>query len=77
MPSPVRDLVVLGLLTVGAVALRADPPDTPKKPITDEYRGVKVVDNYRWLDNADDPVVKKWTEAQNSTRFQQLGVQYK
>src|SRR5439155_26485652 len=69
MPSPVRGFIVLALWTAGALALRAsDPPplpDTPKKPVTEEYHGVKVVDNYRWLDNADDPAVKKWTEAQN------------
>ena len=42
------------------------PPDTPKKPVTDEYRGVKVTDNYRWLENWDDPAVKQWSAAQNA-----------
>jgi prolyl oligopeptidase len=42
------------------------PPETPKKPVTDVYHGVKVLDDYRWLENADDPAVKKWTEAQNA-----------
>jgi prolyl oligopeptidase len=40
-------------------------PKTPKKPVTDIYHGVKVTDDYRWLDNANDPAVKEWTEAQN------------
>src|SRR5215467_2538850 len=42
------------------------PPDTPKKPVTDEYHGVKVTDNYRWLENWDDPAVKQWSSAQSA-----------
>jgi prolyl oligopeptidase len=42
------------------------PPDTPKRPVTDEYQGVKVVDDYRWLENWDDPEVKQWTAAENA-----------
>ena len=42
------------------------PPDTPKHPVTDEYHGVKVVDDYRWLENWDDPAVKQWSAAQNA-----------
>ena len=57
-----RAIAVLAPLFVAA---QPPLPDTPKKPVTDEYHGVKVVDNYRWLDNADDPLVKRWTEAQN------------
>jgi prolyl oligopeptidase len=67
MPRSAFVLFVLGcgLLT----ALAADPPplpETPKKPVTDTYHDVPVVDNYRWLEKADDPTVKKWTEAQNA-----------
>jgi prolyl oligopeptidase len=38
---------------------------TPKKPVTDEYQGVKVEDNYQWLENDADPAVKTWSESQN------------
>jgi prolyl oligopeptidase len=42
------------------------PPDTPKRPVTDKYYGVKVTDDYRWLENWDDPAVKQWSAAQNA-----------
>jgi len=30
---------------------------TPKHPVTDQYFDVKVTDDYRWLENWDDPEV--------------------
>jgi prolyl oligopeptidase len=40
-------------------------PPTEKKPVTDVYHGVSVVDDYRWLEDANSPAVKAWTVAQN------------
>lgn len=40
---------------------------TPRKPVTDEYYGIKVVDDYRWLDDMKDSAVNAWTGAQNRT----------
>ena len=42
------------------------PPDTPKRPITDVYQGLKVTDDYRWLENWDDPQTKQWSAGQNA-----------
>jgi prolyl oligopeptidase len=42
------------------------PPDTPKHAVTDEYQGVKVIDDYRWLENWDDPATKQWSAAENA-----------
>jgi prolyl oligopeptidase len=38
---------------------------TQKKPVTDVYHGMKVVDDYRWLENVNDPAVRAWSDAQN------------
>jgi len=40
-------------------------PSTPTSNTTDDYHGTPVPDPYRWLEEADDPQVKAWTEAQN------------
>jgi prolyl oligopeptidase len=40
-------------------------PATDTKPVTDEYYGTSVVDNYRWLDSLGDPAVRAWNDAQN------------
>jgi len=56
-------LVMLSLCSFGSPA---DPTSrTPKKPVTDEYQGVKVEDDYQWLEQDDDPAVKAWSDAQN------------
>ena len=52
-------------LLVVAVALKSAPPDAPKKPVTDTYHGVGVVDQYRWLEDGNDKAVQKWSDAQN------------
>ena len=41
-------------------------PATPKRPVVDKYQGVTITDNYRWLENWDDPEVKQWNASQNS-----------
>ncbi len=40
-------------------------PGTPKKPVTDEYYGVKVTEDYRWLENFNDPAVRTWSDEEN------------
>ena len=54
----------LALFLIGT-ALLAQPPVTPKRPMTDTYHGVAVTDDYRWLENSSDPAVKAWSDAQN------------
>src|SRR5262245_41073302 len=40
------------------------PPEAAKKPVTDEIQGIKVTEDYRWLEKSDDPEVVKWSTAQ-------------
>ncbi|HVU63424.1 MAG TPA: prolyl oligopeptidase family serine peptidase [Phycisphaerales bacterium] len=54
------------MLGAGAIGAPASPPPTPKHPVTDEIHGVKIVDDYRWLENWDDPAVQAWSAAQNA-----------
>ena len=57
-------LIFFPLLTI-AMSTSAAVPPTEKKPITDEYHGVQVVDEFRWLEDGDSAAVKAWTSAQN------------
>ena len=64
-----RFLFLLGPVTAVALidisAAAESKPQTPKKPVTNEYQGVKVEDPYQWLEKDDDPAVKAWSDAQN------------
>jgi prolyl oligopeptidase len=66
MLSPMRSLACALLVAASAEAQTPmPPPATPKRPMVDEYHGVKVTDDYRWLENWDDPAVRAWSDAQN------------
>ena len=54
-----------GLLLAAPKTGLAQPPATPRKPVTDVYQGVAVTDDYRWLENYSDPAVRDWSDAQN------------
>src|SRR5215469_1750095 len=68
--KPLRVLPIVFCLFVLAAKAQTPaipaPPGTPKRPVTDEYHGVQVADDYRWLENWDDPEVKQWSAAQNA-----------
>jgi prolyl oligopeptidase len=53
-------------LPTHALAGLPAPPDTARKPVTDQHHGIKVIDEYRWLEDWNDPAVKSWSEAQNT-----------
>jgi prolyl oligopeptidase len=69
IPLPLRSGFAVCLLTFAAFAQSPSipqPPDTPRRPVTDEYQGVKVTDDYRWLEDWDDAAVKQWSTAENA-----------
>jgi prolyl oligopeptidase len=44
----------------------AAPPVAVKDPVTDEYHGMKVADDYRWLEDGKSAETKQWLAAENS-----------
>jgi prolyl oligopeptidase len=64
---------IVGIGSASTVALPTPdaPPATPKKPVTDRYGNLTVVDDYRWLEDGHDPAVHAWADAQNA-RTQKL-----
>ncbi|MGH9405680.1 MAG: prolyl oligopeptidase family serine peptidase [Terriglobia bacterium] len=44
---------------------RGPAPAATKKPVIDVYHGVRVEDDYQWLENWNDPAVRAWSEAEN------------
>jgi prolyl oligopeptidase len=67
--SAARLVITVYLTTAIALAQRPSipqPPASPKRPVTDEYQGIKITDDYRWLESWDDPAVKQWSASQNA-----------
>jgi len=68
--STVQAVVSIGLGSLaiswgGARALDRGAPPTSAHDVVDSYFDVRVDDPYRWLENADDPSVKRWVAAQD------------
>jgi len=40
-------------------------PESPRKPVTNEYHGIKVDDPFQWLEDTKDPAVREWVDTQN------------
>ncbi len=50
-------------------------PVAPVRPVTDDYYGTKIVDNYRYMENLKDPEVQEWFKNQNDyTRATLAGI---
>src|SRR3989442_14186885 len=61
-----KSSLLLLFLAATIIVRAADPsPATQKKPVFNEYQGVKVEDDYQWLEKNDDPAVKAWSAEQN------------
>ena len=61
--SLVLSFAVLAQTPVSTTAPKI--PDTPKRDVTDDYFGTKIVDPYRWLEDLKTPEVAAWMKAQN------------
>ncbi|WP_299666974.1 prolyl oligopeptidase family serine peptidase [uncultured Polaribacter sp.] len=47
-------------------------PKTAKNPVTDNYFGEEVVDNYRWLEDDKSEETENWVKAENEVTFDYL-----
>ncbi len=62
----VKSLALVLILALSRLTNAADAaPATPKRPVINEYHGIKVTDEYQWLEKNSDPEVKAWSAAQN------------
>jgi prolyl oligopeptidase len=57
---------LVALAALFSAAFSIQPPATPKRPVIDTYHGVTVTDDYRWLQNWNDPAVREWSEKENA-----------
>jgi prolyl oligopeptidase len=64
--APVASMLLV-ISFAGAFAGRpaGAPPATVAEPVTDVYHGVSVTENYRWLEDIEDPAVRRWLDQQN------------
>jgi prolyl oligopeptidase len=56
--------MMLAILATGVS--QAEPPATPKRPVTDTYHAITVTDDYRWLEDGGNAEVRAWSTAQNA-----------
>jgi prolyl oligopeptidase len=60
-----RAVTTLALGLAGAtIASAQTPPVAPLRPVTTDYYGTQVVDNYRYMEDLANPEVKAWMRAQ-------------
>jgi prolyl oligopeptidase len=53
-------------LLITATVFGQNVPSASKRPVTDEYHGVKVVDDYRWLEDGKSAETEQWLAAENA-----------
>jgi prolyl oligopeptidase len=59
-------------LVVLATSPGTEAPQAPLRPVTTDYFGTSVTDNYRYLENLQSPEVQSWMRAQNAYTRQML-----
>jgi prolyl oligopeptidase len=60
-------ILLICVLPAAGFAQRFYPPVTPKIPVTDTLHGMILTDEYRWLEDKENPAVIDWTRAQHES----------
>lgn len=67
LPSARKVQCVIVLLLFAAVcAAQQKPPVATVRPVTDDYFGTKITDNYRWMEDMKSPELAEWMKAENA-----------
>ncbi len=61
-----RRAVLLPAALLLPMTLGSGVPPADRKPVTDTYFGTAVRDDYRWLEDWNDPAVRAWSETQSA-----------
>ena len=64
MMNATRSTVSLAAVLALATGAAASPPVAEKRPVTDTYWGVSVVDDYQYLEDVMNPAVAEWARGQ-------------
>ncbi len=65
---------LLGSCVLGmGAAVAAAPPVAPVEPVVDDYFGVRVTDNYRWMEDRSAPRFVDWIKGQDAYAREVLG----
>ncbi|MCK4998431.1 MAG: S9 family peptidase [Anaerohalosphaera sp.] len=57
--------ILIALILVVSGCSKNKSPKTVKRPVTNEYHGTTVIDNYQWLEDWQDTEVQAWSNEQN------------
>jgi hypothetical protein len=58
-------MLALATVSLSAASAPLTYPDSPRRPVEDPFHGVKVSEDYRWLEQTGDAEVVRWIAAQN------------
>ncbi len=59
-----RIRIVLPFLSLTYLMAANTAPPTPKEPVVETIHGVKITDNYRWLEDQQSPRTREWLKSQ-------------
>jgi prolyl oligopeptidase len=60
-----RTVPIAFVLATGLAIASGHAPVAQRTPVVDAYHGVQVTDDYRWLEDWNDPAVRAWSDSEN------------